>query len=49
MKILYVADLHYSLKQFDWLLANAGPFDVVAIGGDLLDAAGALTPMFKSR
>jgi Icc-related predicted phosphoesterase len=44
MKILYVADLHYSLKQFDWLLANARPFDVAAIGGDLLDVAGALDP-----
>jgi len=44
MKILYVADLHYSLKQFDWLLANAGPYDVAAIGGDLLDVGGALDP-----
>lgn len=44
MKILYVADLHYSLKQFDWLLANAGPYDIAAIGGDLLDVAGALDP-----
>ena len=44
MKILYVADLHYSLKQFDWLLANARSFDVAAIGGDLLDVAGALDP-----
>ena len=44
MKILYVADLHYSLKQFDWLLANAAPYDVAAIGGDLLDVGGALDP-----
>jgi Icc-related predicted phosphoesterase len=44
MKILYVADLHYSLKQFDWLLANAGPYEIAAIGGDLLDVAGALDP-----
>jgi Icc-related predicted phosphoesterase len=44
MKILYVADLHYSLKQFDWLLANAGPYDMVVIGGDLLDVGGALDP-----
>ena len=42
MKTLYVADLHYSLKQFDWLLTNARPFDDAAIGGDLLDVAGAL-------
>ena len=44
MKILYVADLHYSLKQYDWLLANAGPYDAAAIGGDLLDVGGALDP-----
>lgn len=44
MKILYVADLHYSLKQFDWLLANAGPYDIAAIGGDLLDVGGVLDP-----
>ena len=37
MKLLFVADLHYSLKQFDWLLAEAPKFDVVSIGGDLLD------------
>lgn len=37
MRLLFVADLHYSLKQFDWLLAEADGFDVVAIGGDLLD------------
>jgi Icc-related predicted phosphoesterase len=44
MKILYVADLHYSLRQFDWLLANAARYDVAAIGGDLLDVGGALDP-----
>jgi Icc-related predicted phosphoesterase len=37
MKLLFVADLHYGLKQFDWLLANAHCFDAVLIGGDLLD------------
>lgn len=37
MKILFVADLHYSLKQFDWLASNAASFDAVIIGGDLLD------------
>jgi len=42
MRLLFVADLHYSLKQFDWLLAEAGDFDVVAIGGDLLDLGSAL-------
>lgn len=43
MKMLFVADLHYALKQFDWLTAHAGSFDVVVIGGDLLDLGSALT------
>lgn len=42
MKLLYVADLHYTLRQYDWLVAVAAGFDVVAIGGDLLDLASAL-------
>lgn len=42
MKMLFVADLHYALKQFDWLLAHAGDYNPVVIGGDLLDLASAL-------
>src|SRR6186997_665752 len=42
MRLLFVADLHYSLKQFDWLLARAPDFDLVVMGGDLLDLASAL-------
>src|SRR5687768_9431182 len=42
MRLLFVADLHYSLKQFDWLVARADAYDVVAIGGDLLDLSSAL-------
>ncbi len=42
MKLLFVADLHYALKQFDWLAAHAGECDALVIGGDLLDLAGAL-------
>ena len=42
MRMLFVADLHYTLKQFDWLAANARTYDVVVIGGDLLDLASAL-------
>lgn len=42
MRLLFVADLHYSLKQFDWLLANAGEYDLAVIGGDLLDLASPL-------
>lgn len=37
MQILLVADLHYALKQFDWVLSQAEAFDVVVIAGDLLD------------
>lgn len=42
MKALFVADLHYGLKQFDWLAANAAGFDAVMIGGDLLDLSSPL-------
>ncbi len=42
MKMLFVADLHYGLKQFDWLIAEASGFDAVVIGGDLLDLGSAL-------
>ena len=37
MRILLVSDLHYTLKQLDWILANAGDFDVVVLAGDHLD------------
>ena len=42
MKVIFVADLHYALKQFDWLVQNAASFDAVIIGGDLLDLGSAL-------
>lgn len=42
MRLLFVADLHYGLKQFDWLIASAPDYDTVVIGGDLLDIASAL-------
>lgn len=37
MRLIFVADLHYSLKQFDWLLSRAADYDMAIIGGDLLD------------
>jgi Icc-related predicted phosphoesterase len=40
MKALIAADLHYNLRQFDWLLRVAGDYDVVILAGDLLDLAG---------
>ncbi|HET9374925.1 MAG TPA: metallophosphoesterase [Chthoniobacterales bacterium] len=42
MKMLFVADLHYTLKQFDWLLAHATDYDPIIIGGDLLDLGSVL-------
>jgi Icc-related predicted phosphoesterase len=37
MRYLAVADLHYSLKQYDWVLDVAPHFDMVVIAGDHLD------------
>lgn len=39
MKILLVADLHYALKQYDWIVAVAREFDAICIAGDLLEIA----------
>ena len=39
-RALIVADLHYSLRQFDWLLRMAADYDLVIVAGDLLDIAG---------
>jgi len=39
MRLLAVADLHYSLPQFDWVLEVAADFDVVVLAGDLLELA----------
>ena len=37
MRCLIVADLHYSLPQYDWLLSAAPQFDAVVFAGDALD------------
>lgn len=42
MRLLYLSDLHYALKQYDWVAARAEAFDAVIIGGDLLDIASPL-------
>ncbi|HRI13219.1 MAG TPA: metallophosphoesterase [Verrucomicrobiota bacterium] len=42
MRILFVADLHYALKQFDWVAAHAQEYDLVILGGDLLDLSSPL-------
>src|SRR5262245_60499489 len=38
MRILLTADLHYKLRQYDWLIGAAPEFDAVAIAGDHVDA-----------
>ena len=38
MRSLLVSDIHYRLKQLDWLLSVAPEFDLVVIAGDHLDA-----------
>ncbi|HEX3087279.1 MAG TPA: metallophosphoesterase [Ilumatobacteraceae bacterium] len=37
MRILLVSDLHYTLRQFDWVVDTAPEFDVVVLAGDQLD------------
>jgi Icc-related predicted phosphoesterase len=37
VKVLLVSDLHYRLRQLDWLLQRAAAVDAVMIAGDLLD------------
>lgn len=39
MRLLLLSDLHYSLRQFDWVLARAADFDAVVLAGDLLSIA----------
>jgi Icc-related predicted phosphoesterase len=44
MRILLVSDLHYSLKQLDWVVAAAADHDLVVVAGDLLDIASRVEP-----
>jgi class 3 adenylate cyclase/Icc-related predicted phosphoesterase/tetratricopeptide (TPR) repeat protein len=39
VRVLLVSDLHYVLRQYDWVVDVAGDFDVVVIAGDLLDGS----------
>ena len=38
MRILLTSDLHYKLRQYDWLIGAAADFDAVVIAGDHIDA-----------
>ena len=42
--MLVVSDLHYTLKQFDWVLHAAPDYDVVVLAGDLLDIRSRVEP-----
>ena len=44
MRILMVSDLHYTLKQFDWVTQVASEYDVVIVAGDLLSIASPVDP-----
>lgn len=37
MRILATADLHYALRQFDWLGGQVEHYDLLILAGDLLD------------
>jgi Icc-related predicted phosphoesterase len=37
VRILLVSDLHYSLRQFDWVVEAAPEYDLVVVAGDHLD------------
>lgn len=40
MRYLVASDLHYNLRQLDWIADQAGEFDAVVLGGDHVDLAG---------
>ena len=42
MRVLLTSDLHYKLRQYDWLLSAAPHFDAVVIAGDHIDAQSSL-------
>jgi Icc-related predicted phosphoesterase len=37
MRLLLVGDLHYAMRQFDWVVDQAGDVDLVVLAGDHLD------------
>ena len=44
MRILLVSDLHYSLKQLDWVVSVADDYDLVVPAGDHLDIRSYVEP-----
>lgn len=43
MRILLVSDLHYTLRQFDWIVESAADFDLVVLAGDHLDISSSVS------
>lgn len=44
MRILLVSDLHYSLRQLDWVVNAAPSYDLVVLAGDHLDISSSVSP-----
>jgi Icc-related predicted phosphoesterase len=44
MRILLVSDLHYTLKQLDWVASMAAHYDLLVVAGDHLDIASIVEP-----
>jgi Icc-related predicted phosphoesterase len=44
MRILVVSDIHYSLRQFDWLSEVCSDWDLLVIAGDLMELACSVDP-----
>lgn len=44
MKVLCVSDIHYSLKQFDWLAQHCEGYDLVVLAGDLMELGSYVDP-----
>lgn len=49
MKLLITADLHYNLKQFDWLLRQVAEVDAMVLAGDFLDIGSYVTVDVQSQ
>ncbi len=39
MRTLLVADIHYDLRKYDWILEQTADVDLLVVAGDLLDIA----------
>lgn len=39
MRCLLVADIHYSLPQYDWVVAESSRYDLLILAGDFLDVS----------